>query len=140
LLPQALGMIKEFYPHLKQIRALCVDSVVPDDPSVQGQVLVSIGDSYFQKALFGCGSGRVEHVQTVRMNGVCEQCQPLLGDIVKSSGEERGGDFRAGRKIDSKLNRKVQSGSLGAAAFSYEGYLHQTSNSETAFAWPYKDM
>ena len=53
LLLQILWMIKNFYPHLKNIRALGVDSVVPDNPSVQGQVLISIRDSYFQKALFG---------------------------------------------------------------------------------------
>ena len=53
LLPQILWMVKNFYPYLKKIRALGVDPVVPDNPSVQGQVLVSSRDSYFQKALFG---------------------------------------------------------------------------------------
>ena len=82
----------------------------------------------------------MEHVQAVRMNGVCEQCQSLLGDVVKSCGEKRGGDLRAGRKIDSKRNRKVQSGSSGAPAFSSKPNLHQASNSVPAFAWPYRDV
>ena len=51
-LPMAFNtVVKELYPHAKQIRSILGVPVVPDDLSVQGEVLSSIGDSDLQQTL-----------------------------------------------------------------------------------------
>ena len=82
---QVLGLLEEPDPHLKQEGTLLVDPVIPDDLPVQSERLICRGDSDFQKALFRCGRGGMEHVQAVGMDDVCEQRQAAPGKILKLS-------------------------------------------------------
>jgi hypothetical protein len=79
----------------------------------------------------------MKDVKTVGLNGVSEQRQPMWGKIVDLSGQEGRGCFRAGREIDSELNREVQSVPSRLAAFSYEAHHLKPSISETVVALPY---
>lgn len=122
--------------HPEEKRALLVDPVVPHDPSVQGNALAAVRDPDFKQALLGCNRIGMKDVQAVGKDGVREQRHALVGIVVQSSGKRRGGDLRAGGKIDPKRDGKVQSGSRRPSSFSFEPILHRLPDSCRAVARP----
>jgi hypothetical protein len=83
-------MVKEFYAYAEQEGILLGVSVVPDDPSVDSEFFSLVGDSDFQEALFRCCRHGMKDMKSVGVNGVREQGDALMREIVQLAGQQGG--------------------------------------------------